>query len=153
MISGTRAALDTLRAKAPAAGASDPTVLDVDIASHCPLQAATADAVSEALARVDVGVPHRAYLTNTTGRRVRRAPPGRLEPTIGVTLRPIGASLPLGYFAFALGTMMLAGDAVGWFGGEEKLVGSVIAAHVFPLQRVARRPAPRPPPRRRGVGP
>ncbi|NEB93518.1 GPR1/FUN34/YaaH family transporter [Streptomyces bauhiniae] len=54
-----------------------------------------------------------------------------------MTMRPIGTALPLGYFAFALGMMMLAGDVIGWFDGEEKLVGIVIAAYVFPLQLVA----------------
>ncbi|MFD4539494.1 ACP S-malonyltransferase [Streptomyces bauhiniae] len=74
VVSGTRASLEALRQRAPAAGARDLTVLDVTVASHCPLQAATADVVSKALAGVELGEQHRAYLANTTGRRIRSAP-------------------------------------------------------------------------------
>ncbi|MEU6404277.1 acyltransferase domain-containing protein [Streptomyces sp. NPDC046985] len=74
VVSGTRTALDRLREQAPAAGATDMTVLDVSVASHCPLQDPTADAVAAVLARVGVGAQERAYLANTTGRRILRDP-------------------------------------------------------------------------------
>ncbi|MEU6404276.1 hypothetical protein [Streptomyces sp. NPDC046985] len=65
-----------------------------------------------------------------------RPAPGA-QPQIRVTMRPIGTALPLGYLAFALGMIMLSGDALGWFKGEEILLGLVLAAYVFPLQLVA----------------
>jgi malonate decarboxylase epsilon subunit len=65
VVSGTRAALDTLRRHAPAAGARDLKILDVTVASHCPLQVGTARAVAAALAQVQ-----HAYFANTTGRRL-----------------------------------------------------------------------------------
>ena len=73
VVSGTRAALDTLRRHAPAAGARDLTILDVAVASHCPLQAGTARAVAAALAQVRHGEQRRSYFANTTGRRLAHA--------------------------------------------------------------------------------
>jgi len=73
VVSGTRAALDTLRRHAPAAGARDLKILDVTVASHCPLQAGTARAVAAALAQVQHGDQQRAYFANTTGRRLGHA--------------------------------------------------------------------------------
>jgi len=70
VVSGTRRALDRLRELAPAAGARDLTLLDVSVASHCPIQADTARAVADALDDVDLGRPERAYFANTTGRRI-----------------------------------------------------------------------------------
>ena len=73
VVSGTRAALDTLRRHAPAAGARDLKILDVTVASHCPLQAGTARAVAAALAQVQHGDQQRAYFADTTGRRLAHA--------------------------------------------------------------------------------
>ena len=73
VISGTRAALDTLRRHAPAAGARDLKILDVAVASHCPLQVGTARAVAAALTQVRHGEQRRAYFANTTGRRLAHA--------------------------------------------------------------------------------
>ena len=73
VVSGTRAALDTLRRHAPAAGARDLKILDVTVASHCPLQAGTARAVAAALGQVHHGDQRRAYFANTTGRRLAHA--------------------------------------------------------------------------------
>jgi malonate decarboxylase epsilon subunit len=73
VISGTRTALDTLRRHAPAAGARDLKILDVTVASHCPLQAGTARVVAAALGKVRHGDQRRAYFANTTGRRLAHA--------------------------------------------------------------------------------
>jgi malonate decarboxylase epsilon subunit len=73
VVSGTRAALDTLRRHAPAAGARDLKILDVTVASHCPLQAGTARAVADALGQVQHGDQRRSYFANTTGRRLAHA--------------------------------------------------------------------------------
>jgi malonate decarboxylase epsilon subunit len=73
VLGGTRAALDTLRRHAPAAGARDLKILDVTVASHGPLQAGTARAVADALGQVQHGDQRRAYFANTTGRRVVHA--------------------------------------------------------------------------------
>ena len=73
VLGGTRAALDTLRRHAPAAGARDLKILDVTIASHGPLQAGTARAVAYALSQVQHGDQRRAYFANTTGRRIAHA--------------------------------------------------------------------------------
>lgn len=73
VVSGTRAALDTLRGHAPAAGARDLKILDVTIASHGPLQAGTARAVAAALGQVQHGDQRRAYFADTTGRRLAHA--------------------------------------------------------------------------------
>jgi malonate decarboxylase epsilon subunit len=74
VLGGTRAALDTLRHHAPAAGARDLEILHVTIASHGPLQAGTAKAVANALGQVQHGDQRRAYFANTTGRRLAHAP-------------------------------------------------------------------------------
>jgi malonate decarboxylase epsilon subunit len=73
VVSGTRTALDTLRRHAPAAGARDLKILDVNVASHCPLQAGTARVVAAALGQVHHGDQRRAYFANTTGRRLAHA--------------------------------------------------------------------------------
>jgi malonate decarboxylase epsilon subunit len=70
VVSGTSESLDMLRQHAPAAGARDLTMLDVTVASHCPIQADTARAVAHALADVAHGNQERAYFANTTGRRI-----------------------------------------------------------------------------------
>jgi len=73
VLGGTRAALDTLRRHAPAAGARDLKILDVTVASHGPLQAGTARAVADALGQVQHGDQRRAYFANTSGRRLAHA--------------------------------------------------------------------------------
>jgi malonate decarboxylase epsilon subunit len=73
VLGGTRAALDTLRRNAPAAGARDLTILDVTVASHGPLQAGTARAVADALGQIQHGDQRRAYFANTSGRRLAHA--------------------------------------------------------------------------------
>jgi malonate decarboxylase epsilon subunit len=89
VVSGTRTALDTLRRHAPGAGARDLKVLDVTIASHCPLQAGTAQAVAHALAGTEHGEQRRSYFTNTTGRRVLRAPEKVIDDLAQAVQQPV----------------------------------------------------------------
>ena len=89
VVSGTRTALDALHRRAAVAGAREMTRLDVSVASHCPLQAETARAVADALTRVAHGDQRRAYLTNTTGRRVLNAPDKVLDDLAGAVRQPV----------------------------------------------------------------
>jgi uncharacterized protein len=55
-----------------------------------------------------------------------------------IVLRPIGSSLPLGFFAFAVGMLILACQATGWIPvAEEKDGAMILIAFVFPLELVA----------------
>jgi succinate-acetate transporter protein len=55
-----------------------------------------------------------------------------------IVLRPIGSALPLGFFAFAIGMLLLACQAIGWIPvHEQKSVGMILVAFVFPLELVA----------------
>lgn len=55
-----------------------------------------------------------------------------------IMLRPLGSSLPLGFFAFGIGMLLLACTAVGWIPpAEQKDVAMLLIAFVFPLELVA----------------
>jgi uncharacterized protein len=55
-----------------------------------------------------------------------------------IVLRPVGSGLPLGFFAFAIGMLLLAGAAIGWIPSDEQRdVGTVLIAFVFPLELIA----------------
>jgi succinate-acetate transporter protein len=55
-----------------------------------------------------------------------------------IMLRPIGSALPLGFFAFGIGMLLLGSSAIGWIPVEEqKDVGMFLIAFVFPLELVA----------------
>jgi uncharacterized protein len=55
-----------------------------------------------------------------------------------IVLRPIGSSLPLGFFAFAVGMLILACQATGWIPVAEQKDGAmVLMAFVLPLELVA----------------
>jgi malonate decarboxylase epsilon subunit len=73
VLSGSMTALQDAAVAARTAGAGDYTLLDVAIASHCPLQSGTAARMKAHLA----GLPRRPatarYLTNVRGRSVRSA--------------------------------------------------------------------------------
>lgn len=70
VVSGTTTALRKLQAQAGHAGARDVDVLNVTVASHCPLQHATAIGLADRLASVPRRRQLIAYITNTGGRRV-----------------------------------------------------------------------------------
>jgi malonate decarboxylase epsilon subunit len=73
VLSGTAAALAAARAAAHRLGANDFDVLDVVVASHCPLQQGTAQRLAEHLAEVPHRTPTARYLTNIGGRSVGTA--------------------------------------------------------------------------------
>jgi succinate-acetate transporter protein len=55
-----------------------------------------------------------------------------------IMLRPIGSGLPLGFFAFGIGMLLLGCSAVGWIPvSEQKDVGMMLMAFVFPLEAIA----------------
>jgi uncharacterized protein len=63
---------------------------------------------------------------------------GRHFEQTRIVLRPIGSGLPLGFYSFAIGMLLLACTAVGWIpAAEQHEVGMLLMAFVFPLQLVA----------------
>jgi uncharacterized protein len=53
-------------------------------------------------------------------------------------LRPIGSGLPLGFFAFGIGMLLLACSSIGWIPlDEQHQVGMMLISFVFPLELVA----------------
>ncbi|HEV8098217.1 MAG TPA: hypothetical protein VGP56_03655 [Gaiellaceae bacterium] len=55
-----------------------------------------------------------------------------------IMLRPIGSGLPLGFFSFGIGMLLLACQAIGWISvGGQRDVGLLLASFVFPLELVA----------------
>lgn len=55
-----------------------------------------------------------------------------------IVLRPIGSALPLGFFAFGIGMLLLGCSAIGWIPVlEQKDVGMLLMSFVFPLELVA----------------
>jgi hypothetical protein len=55
-----------------------------------------------------------------------------------IMLRPIGSGLPLGFFAFGIGMLLLGCSAIGWIPVlEQKDVGLFLMTFVFPLELVA----------------
>lgn len=73
VLSGSAAALDAASAAASRSGARSFERLDVAVASHCPLQAGTADRLADHLAGVPRRSPTARFLTNTRGRSVGTA--------------------------------------------------------------------------------
>jgi succinate-acetate transporter protein len=63
---------------------------------------------------------------------------GRHAAQTRIFLRPIGSALPLGFFAFGIGMLLLACQAIGWIPVyEQKSVGMILMSFVFPLELVA----------------
>jgi succinate-acetate transporter protein len=55
-----------------------------------------------------------------------------------IMLRPIGSGLPLGFFSFGIGMLLLGCSAIGWIPvNEQKDVGMMLMSFVFPLELVA----------------
>jgi succinate-acetate transporter protein len=70
---------------------------------------------------------------STDGRRRRQH-----EDHTRIMLRPIGSGLPLGFFSFGVGMLLLGSLAIGWIPvAEQKDVGMTLMAFVFPLELVA----------------
>jgi succinate-acetate transporter protein len=56
---------------------------------------------------------------------------------VRVFVRPYASALPLGFFAFGLGMLLLGGSANGWLDPSDRhTVGLLLAAFVFPLELV-----------------
>jgi hypothetical protein len=55
-----------------------------------------------------------------------------------IVLRPIGSGLPLGFFSFGIGMLLLGCFGIGWIpASEQKDVGMLLVSFVFPLELVA----------------
>jgi malonate decarboxylase epsilon subunit len=89
VVSGTAVAIENLCGPAASAGARDLAILDVTVASHCPLQAGTAHAVAAELSKVPHGRQQRAYLANLTGRRLQHDPAGVIDDLAQAVQHPV----------------------------------------------------------------
>jgi succinate-acetate transporter protein len=55
-----------------------------------------------------------------------------------IVLRPVGSALPLGFFSFGVGMLLLAGQALEWVPlAQTPQIGMLLMAFVFPLELVA----------------
>src|SRR5437868_9716447 len=55
-----------------------------------------------------------------------------------IMLRPVGSGLPLGFYSFGIGMLLLGCSAIGWIPvSEQQDVGRLLMAFVFPLELVA----------------
>jgi succinate-acetate transporter protein len=62
----------------------------------------------------------------------------RHEHQARIFLRPVGSGLPLGFFSFGIGMLLLGCLGIGWIPVEEqKDVGMILIAFVFPLELLA----------------
>jgi uncharacterized protein len=62
----------------------------------------------------------------------------RHEHQARIVLRPIGSGLPLGFFSFGIGMLLLGCLGIGWIPvDEQKDVGMILIAFVFPLELLA----------------
>lgn len=60
------------------------------------------------------------------------------EENVRIVVRPFASALPLGFFSFAIGMLLLGGLANGWLhASDQHTVGLLLAAFVFPLEAVA----------------
>ncbi|MDX6471019.1 MAG: hypothetical protein QOF75_2822, partial [Gaiellaceae bacterium] len=60
------------------------------------------------------------------------------EQNVRITVRPIASALPLGFFSFGMGMLVLAGAGNGWLPvSEQHTVGLLLAAFVAPLEFTA----------------
>jgi len=60
------------------------------------------------------------------------------NPGIRIVVQPYGSALPLGFFSFGVGMLILGGIGVGWVHGPDlKTAGLLIALFVFPLELLA----------------
>jgi hypothetical protein len=60
------------------------------------------------------------------------------EQHVRIVVRPIASALPLGFFSFGLGMLLLAGSGNGWLPvSEQHTVGLLLAAFVAPVEFAA----------------
>src|SRR3954466_6996690 len=75
---------------------------------------------------------------NRGAARNERCMPDGHQDQVRIVLRPVGSSLPLGFYSFGIGMLLLASAAIGWIPVEEQhAVGMLLMAFVFPLELVA----------------
>jgi uncharacterized protein len=56
---------------------------------------------------------------------------------VRIVVRPYASSLPLGFFSFGLGMLVLGGASNGWLHASDRhTIGLLLAAFVFPLELV-----------------
>jgi succinate-acetate transporter protein len=61
-----------------------------------------------------------------------------VNPQVRIVVQPYGSALPLGFFAFGIGMLLLAAMGAGWVKPEEgKTIGTLLATFVFPLEFLA----------------
>jgi malonate decarboxylase epsilon subunit len=89
VVSGSATALARCTQAARHAGARRVQRLDVAVASHCPLQAPTAQRVAEHLSRIPRRAQTTAYLTNTGGRRIRNDAAAVLDDLARSVAQPV----------------------------------------------------------------
>jgi succinate-acetate transporter protein len=55
-----------------------------------------------------------------------------------IMLRPVGSGLPLGFFSFGIGMLLLGSQEIGWIPvAEQRDVGVLLVTFVFPLELLA----------------
>lgn len=61
------------------------------------------------------------------------------KPETRISLRPYGNPLPLGFFSFAVGMVLLAGTGLGWLStvSDVRTTGILMATFVFPIELIA----------------
>src|SRR5689334_18269291 len=60
---------------------------------------------------------------------------GAPDPAVRIFLRPMASPLPLGFFAFAVGTTMFTALELGWVPVDQApVLATIIAAFVVPLE-------------------
>jgi hypothetical protein len=61
-----------------------------------------------------------------------------LPRELRIVVRPYATALPLGFFSFGVGMLILAGLGNGWLpASEQHTAGLLLAAFVFPLETIA----------------
>lgn len=61
-----------------------------------------------------------------------------LPRELRIVVRPYASSLPLGFFSFGIGMLILAGQGNGWLpAADQHTAGILLAAFVFPLETAA----------------
>lgn len=62
----------------------------------------------------------------------------RIEGITRISLRPLASPVPLGFFAFGIGSFILSGLQLGWISPEEgRYIAVILAAFVFPAEGLA----------------
>ena len=89
VVSGSATALARCAVAASDAGARRMQRLDVVVASHCPLQAPTAQRLAKHLSRLPRRAQTTAYLTNVGGRRIRNDSEAVLDDLARSVTRPV----------------------------------------------------------------